>query len=307
MFIRDTAYKTLRGVEAEIDALAARSGAEIALLGESTEGRPIRALCFGGGDYRKPELLYYALEHSMEYIGAEAALDAARRLADSECSEYLDKANVWVLPVLNPDGYARVEKQLSSGLGLAFARKNASGVDLNRNFPVAFYHFPGSVFAGSPLKFSPHYRGAEPCSEQETRVFRDFILGRNFKISLAFHCFGASILYPYFYKKSKCGAHDTLAALAGKISFAQRSPYSVKPGHKLYLTNGSSADWLYDEQGILALVMEIGKLGVKADRPESWINPFFWFNPVDPKEELDNIVPASLKLVEETASRFSGD
>jgi murein peptide amidase A len=63
--------------------------------------------------------------------------------------------DLWLVPVLNPDGLA------------AGTRQNAHGVDLNRNFPSLWQHFghPGSTY----------YSGPKPLSEPETRAARDLI------------------------------------------------------------------------------------------------------------------------------------
>ena len=45
---------------------------------------------------------------------------------DQRITSMLEKVHVWLVPVLNPDGY------------VTSTRKNARGVDLNRNFGVSF-------------------------------------------------------------------------------------------------------------------------------------------------------------------------
>ncbi len=306
-FIKKTNYHSLDGVDSEIIDIVKTSipPAEVVEIGVSTEGRPIKAVCFGDGDFRKPEVLYFALTHSMEYIGTETALALIRHFAGGGHSEALGHINVWILPVLNPDGYASVEKQLNSPLGIGFGRKNSRGVDLNRNFPVAFYHFPRSLFAGSPMKASPYFKGDAPCSEAESSLFRDFILGRNFKASVALHSFGGAIMFPYNHTPVRCRDYDTFVELGNDMAGRQKRPYTVKQSYELYATNGSVSDWLYDECGILSFVMEIGKLGASVERPETWINPFYWYNPVEPREEIDNILPACLVLTEHVFSKFA--
>lgn len=302
-FIKNTNYMTFEGIEAELCDIvsASKVPAEIETLGHSTEERPIYGVCFGGGDFRKPEILYYALAHSMEFVGAAVAIDLMRRLscpgAEAGIADKLERMNVWVIPVLNPDGYAKVERQLESGLGLAAGRKNSRGVDLNRNFPVGFYHIPRSIFAGSPLKSSPYYRGVSPCSERESQVFCDFILGRNIKMSLSFHSFGGAILFPYHYTKKKCRDYDTFMQLGEEMARRQETPYSVKPAWNLYQTNGDMEDWLYDECRILSMCIEVGKFGFNLEYPNTWLNPFYWANPYDPRAEMDNVAPAALYML----------
>ncbi len=301
---------TFKGIESELHDLVSQSEipAEIITLGHSVEERPIYGICFGDGDHRKPELLYYALTHSMEYVGNAALMETMRRLSQhngaAEHAEKIEKMNVWMIPVLNPDGYVKIEEQLGRRLGFAAGRKNARGVDLNRNFPVAFYHIPRSIFAGSPVKASPYYRGASPCSEPESQVFRDFILGHNIKMSLSFHSFGGALLFPYSYTKKKCRDYDLFVQICEEMTHRQENPYSVKPGCDLYNANGEMEDWLYDECRILALCMEIGKIGFNLEYPATWLNPFYWANPYDPRAELDNITPAALHLIDTLYNMF---
>jgi len=61
--------------------------------------------------------------------------------------------DLWVVPVMNPDGLARNTRQ------------NAHGVDLNRNFPTDWVHTSG------------HYgSGPKAASEPETRAMMKFLL-----------------------------------------------------------------------------------------------------------------------------------
>lgn len=310
IYVKNTNYLTLDGVEKELKATISRSEikAELVTLGHSVESRSIYGVCFGDGDYRKPEVLYLALTHSMEYIGTAVALGIVSRLASKagarQFGDVLKNMNVWVIPVLNPDGYVAVEKSLSRGLGFTYSRKNARGVDLNRNFPVGFYNMPLSLFAGSPLKASPYFRGAGPCSEAEAQVLRDFILGRNIKTSINLHSFGSSILIPYHHTKKRCKDHDLIAKIADDMASMQERPYEVKQGWQLYTVNGDVDDWFYDECKILPFTFEIGKLGIKPDRVQTWMNPFYWSNPISPVKDVENVLPAALHLIEATSEMF---
>ncbi|HET9506680.1 MAG TPA: M14 family zinc carboxypeptidase [Gaiellaceae bacterium] len=85
---------------------------ETALLGRSWEGRPIRVTRVGDPD-ATTRVLVVGCIHGNECAG----LAVTRQLLRARVV-----ADLWVLPNLNPDGYARR------------TRGNARGVDLNRDF-----------------------------------------------------------------------------------------------------------------------------------------------------------------------------
>ena len=115
------------------------------VIGHSVTGRPI--LAWHLGETRKPKVVLIAGMH-----GNEPAPSAIlRTLRDGKSVHGID---LWVVPAYNPDGLARG------------TRRNAHGVDLNRNYP---YHW-------APLT-GTYYSGPAPASEPETRAMMGF-LGR---------------------------------------------------------------------------------------------------------------------------------
>lgn len=113
------------------------------VIGHSVDHRPITVVHVAGTG---PRILVVGCIHGNEPAGT-AIVHALERTHP--------KADLWLVPVLNPDGLA------------AGTRQNAHGVDLNRNFPSLWQHFghPGSTY----------YSGPRPFSEPETRVARDLI------------------------------------------------------------------------------------------------------------------------------------
>jgi succinylglutamate desuccinylase len=129
------------------DAVARTSRAavlELRVIGHSVKGRPIRAWHLG--DPTSPvKAVFVAAMHGNE--ARPAAI--LRNLRDGRP---IVGADVWVVPVLNPDGVHR------------HSRRNAHGVDLNRNFPVRWIHQGGS-----------YYSGPRPASEPETKAMMAFL------------------------------------------------------------------------------------------------------------------------------------
>lgn len=124
-------------------------------IGESVQGRPIRAWHLGEAGERKVVLI--ATMHGNE--------PAARRILTSlRDGPEIHGINLWVVPVYNPDGLAH------------HTRKNARGVDLNRNFPYRWVDLDGN-----------YESGRRAASEPETRAMMRFL--RDFKPAevLSFH------------------------------------------------------------------------------------------------------------------------
>src|SRR5689334_17247477 len=129
------------------------------LVGRSVDGRRIAAFQIGdpmSGD----RLLVVGCIHGNECSGTAVARD----LVTDPPPPGLD---LWVIPDLNPDGFA------------AGSRQNARGVDLNRNFPWKWQHIgsPGTTF----------YSGPRPLSEPESNAATQLILKTRPGISLWFH------------------------------------------------------------------------------------------------------------------------
>jgi len=126
-------------------------------LGESVQSRTIRA--FERGDPSAPiRILVVGCVHGDE----DSGVPVARRLLRGPAPSGVD---LWIVPVLNPDGRA------------AGTRGNAHGVDLNRNFP----------FDWEPLPRGRYYAGPRALSEPESLIARDLILRLRPDITVWFH------------------------------------------------------------------------------------------------------------------------
>ncbi len=121
------------------------------LVGHSVEHRAINA--FQVGDSAGPRVvLIVGVIHGDERVGLRV-VDAIRARAAADPAA-LAGTQLWLIPTVNPDGQR------------ARARKNAHGVDLNRNFPYRWHdHVPHS---------NGYYPGPRPASEPETRAVMAF-------------------------------------------------------------------------------------------------------------------------------------
>ena len=113
------------------------------VIGHSVTGRDIVAWRLGDPRSSKKVLLLAAM-HGNE----KGAVTTLRSLRDGAP---IRGADIWVVPVVNPDGYARGTRQ------------NARKVDLNRNFSASWRKAGGATSSG-----------AKAFSEPETRAVRRF-------------------------------------------------------------------------------------------------------------------------------------
>lgn len=134
----------------------------VGVVGRSSEGRPIRLRQLGDPSIAG-RLLIVGCIHGDEC--------AARGLVPRRGGCPDPRANVFVVPDLNPDG---------SRLG---TRVNRRGVDLNRNFPAAW----------RPIgrRGDPQYAGPQPLSEPETRLAARLVRRIRPRVTVWFHQYRA--------------------------------------------------------------------------------------------------------------------
>ena len=261
-------YKDEEMVEKIMHRLEARHPdlAKVYRIGTSVQDRPIYALRISRGSSPRPALLYNSGIHGSEILSIEYSLDLACALLNESCNgsamdpnlrnRILDGAAIWIVPVVNPDGLHRFWNE-NGYMG----RKNANGVDLNRNFP--FYWKSGNQMASSGSAASYKYRGKEPGSEPEVKMMMELARKHRFVLSLSFHTYATRVLFPYTADGAANPYPDPAAYLATSmasrgISYRQERQYEA--ARKLYSVDGTDQDWLYHEMGIMAFIVE-GSMG----------------------------------------------
>jgi carboxypeptidase T len=281
----DAALATLATVAYEHPSIAA-----LEVVGTSVEGRPIHALRITAGvetvGHDRPALLVLGCHHAREWISVEVPLYYAHHLAerylhDGDVTRLVNYTDTWIVPVLNPDGYAF--SWTEDRLWRKNRRDNGDGtfgVDLNRNYSVAF-----GEDGGSDDPASQTYRGPEAFSEPETRAVRDLVSGATaplFEAAITYHSFGQLVLYPYGHTVGPVADEamymDLAAAMAGRINAAHTDPvYDYQWGQSsqlLYLSAGTFIDWAHDEQGATAILIELRPAdGPRFELPPEEIRP----------------------------------
>ncbi len=128
----------------------------VRVIGRSLQGRPIVAWRVGD-----PHATVHAVAMAVLHGDEAAPRQILWALRDGRPVHGID---LWLLPTVNPDGLARR------------TRRNARGVDLNRNFPFRWAHLDGNVDSGPRAS-----------SEPETRALMRFFADVRPRYVVSFH------------------------------------------------------------------------------------------------------------------------
>lgn len=247
-------YKDLEQIEGRLRtlALARPDLASLQVVGGSLEGRAIRAIRIGHGDKK---LLVNGTQHAREWIATMTTTCVADRLIteydkDPRIKAFVDSTELWVVPVVNPDGY-----QYAWGTDRYWRknRRDRHGVDLNRNFSVGW-----GGGGSSNSKRSEVYRGAYAFSEPESQAMRDLAKRERFAAHVDFHSFGQIVMHPWCYSASRTEHHARFGAIGDRMASALVAAHQQR--YRLVRCNGASgtfADWMYGETGAMSMIVEL--------------------------------------------------
>ena len=223
-------------------------------------------------DEDEPEVLFDGLHHGAEHMSLEMTLAILRWLTsgygtDERITRIVDTREIWIIFAVNPDGathdirnrtYHNWRKNRQPNPG-----SSAVGTDLNRNYDYRW----GCCGGSSKDPRSSRYRGARPFSAPETRAFRNFVQSRvvggrqQIRAAISFHTTGRLVMWPYGYTlKNVPGdmTRDDRAAFASLgRTMAASSRYQPIQASDLYITSGTSRDWLFGRYRVFAFTFEL--------------------------------------------------
>ncbi len=212
--------------------------ATVTQIGLSVQQRPIWSLHITSNNKPKPGVLFIGAQHGNEATNPAVLAYFAEHVltnygVDSAITDLLDDLELFVVPIVNPDGYT------------ANSRYNAHGADLNRDWAV-----PGTV---------------GPFSEPETAAVRSLMLAHpNIHGFIDFHTYGYYILWPWGYTPATPENHATFKTLADELAetiFAVRGKDYSRRGSAystLYPAVGVSIDYAFDSLNMWSFTLEVG-------------------------------------------------
>lgn len=255
-------YHDFAAINARLEWLAAEHPELVSLsvIGNSLEGRPLLALQIGGRDNEATTvpMLINGGQHAREWIAAMVPICITERLlggyeTDASLRAFVDGTRLWVVPVVNPDGY---QYTWNADRYWRKNRRDEHGVDLNRNFAVAF-----GGEGSSANKRSQTYRGPHAFSEPETQALRHLVRRESIAVHIDFHAYGQLLLHPWAHTKTPSSERDRFAAIgdrmASAIFAAHGQRYEIQAGADLYPAAGTMSDWMYGEADALSFTVEL--------------------------------------------------
>lgn len=281
-------YPPPQAREAELDQLAARLRGEIVTYGASVEGRPLRALRVPADQPSAPKLVCGANIHGVEWIAGQVAHGLLRRLVEADPYQLRRRAELWVIPCINPDGHARTWQRLGRG-SLPELRANARGVDLNRNFPLPGGAVPSRLpGAGSTIPGAPTYRGPAPLSEPETAALSALLTELRPHATANLHSFMGTLIPASVRDRP---AYRVYRELCRAFADAQPSHrYRRLASRHFDVFTGEQEDHQHHTLDGWALCVETFTLAASF-RQHMRAPALFWrFNPRDPAPWIDNDV-----------------
>ncbi|MFC4633328.1 M14 family zinc carboxypeptidase [Dokdonia ponticola] len=203
-------------------------------------------------DEDEPETLYNSLIHAREISSLMNQLYYMWYLlenydTDPGIKNLVDNHELYFIPILNPDGYQfnidnnpnggglqRKNRRVTSGCG-----GDNDGVDLNRN---SGYFWNNGGASSNPC--AQDFRGTGPFSEPESRIVRDFVLSRDFKVALDHHAFSNILYHSYSGLGGPTGREDEFSQYGHDMSFYNRYAYGAVTQTGPPVASGSHLDWL---------------------------------------------------------------
>jgi hypothetical protein len=220
---------------------------ELISIGHSVQGRELWFLKISDNpemEEDEPEFKYISTMHGDEPVGTENCLKCIDLLTDNydlpdpdeDLKRLVDDVEIWIMPMMNPDGNA------------AGSRYNANGVDLNRSFPD-WFEDPDNTPEGR---------------QPETGAVMVFSDSMAFDLSANFHT-GALVVNYVWDNRPELAPDDSLFIAASEAYSINNRPmwnslsfyHGITNGYAWYEAHGTMQDWNYEWMYDMEVTIEL--------------------------------------------------
>ncbi|NUN98244.1 MAG: succinylglutamate desuccinylase/aspartoacylase family protein, partial [Candidatus Omnitrophica bacterium] len=255
-----TTYPTFDEITAALEDFASTypSLCRLVSIGKSVQNRDLWFLKITDNpdlEEDEPEFKYISTMHGNETLGVILCLNLIHDLlaghgTDPRLTSLVDETEIWIMPLMNPDGYSRSPR----------SRFNSQGIDLNRNFPDRV-----EDDANDPTGRAP-----------EVRAVMNFCAVHSFVLSANFHTGALVVNYPYdnsefahiqnhpdWYTPDNDVFVDASLAYSSNNPPMYASPYftnGITNGIAWYTLVGGMQDWNYVWMGCNEVTIEVSDI-----------------------------------------------
>ncbi len=217
-------------------------------LGYSEKNRAIPLITMGNG--AKKALVISAI-HAREHLTTKyilrciedycyAAEKSDGMFGDYNIRELLSQYTIYIVPCANPDGLEIVlgNQSLKPGVGLNLLKEykaNYNGVDLNRNFPLAWESINNGVTKPSGY----FYKGEEPGCAKESKALLSLCSENEFDFLISLHIKGNCIFWGDTYNVNYNSVYKAFATDIAAVS----GLYITEPTDKPKNYGGGFENW----------------------------------------------------------------
>jgi len=248
-----TFYPTYEQLTNDLQILAASypNLCRLESIGKSVENRDLWFLKITDNpdlEEAEPEFKYISTMHGDEPVGTVMTLNLIHILlgnyaTDQRIRNLVDETEIWIMPLMNPDGYSDEEGP---------SRFNFHGVDLNRNFPDPVTSPTNTIAGRAP----------------ETQAVMTFGFHHSSVFSANLHTGALVMNYPFDYKTSPSPDDDVFVHVSHKYAdlnppmAANTDPSrgfvnGIVRGVLWFMVHGGMQDWNYLWLGCNEITIEL--------------------------------------------------
>ena len=255
-------------IDSYMESLLGEGMYKIELSDKSHEGNSILAYKFNKtSNYKFPKLnlLVSGTLHAREWLSPMTSVYIAHMMKTN--SSILDFANVFVIPVVNVDGY-KYTWSAPTDFNTRYWRKNrqidcessnSKGVDLNRNFNSSWGLDSGS----SNDCYRSTYRGTSPFSASETFAVKNFVesIG-NWDGHIDIHAYASVVLGIFAHTFEVSPIHNEQKYYAERMAMVMKNTHGYNYRYSTqkafgYTSSGVFPDWMYRRFGAFSYTFEM--------------------------------------------------
>jgi hypothetical protein len=262
-------------------------------IGLTTRKQPILAFHIRNpvGETRRKVLVFAGI-HALEWISTEVAL----RFLEESIENPPQGIELTIIPILNPDGRAKAEKDLLAGEN-RYRRGNEKNVDLNRDFAV--HRQPKAIWkALLPRRYAT---SPGPLSQPESQALDALAARERYHRAVSLHAFGGFFYYPWSGRFARPPHWSEFVELGRSMERAMaKNAYKTRELSRwgfFFRAQGSEIDHLYGRYGTKAFLIEVTRSGLNPFKPKTFKTYFRWYNPPNAEKHRQRVARSIWALV----------